>query len=114
MRDDGFADDGSLDPVYTLVVKAETDRDALIALDSAHIAVSRFDVRQVPGRPERVLTVAFTFGDGSEWGHEVDEFRRPVEQRINEWFVRDKDDCREGIGFPMGSLLWWRRGGKLQ
>ena len=98
------------DPIYTLIVKAETDRQALHALDSAHIAVSRFDVRSVPGRPERVLTVAFAFGDGSEWGHELYAFRAPVEQRLNEWLLRDKDEFDEDAGFPVGSLLWWRRG----
>jgi len=98
------------DPIYTLVVKAETDRQALQALDSARIAVSRFDVRAVPCRPERVLTVAFAFGDGSEWGHDVDVFRVPVEERLNEWLLRDRHEWQEGEGFPIGSLLWWRRG----
>jgi hypothetical protein len=107
MSEDMFMDG---DPIYTLIVKAETDRQALQALDGAHIAVSRFDVRPVPGRPHRLLTVAFAFGDGSEWGHDVETFRVPVEQRLNEWLLRDKDECREGVGFPMGSLLWWRRG----
>jgi hypothetical protein len=105
-------DDVSLDPMYTLIVKAESDRQALLALDSnAGIAVSRFDVQPVPGRKERTLTVEFAFGDGSEWGHDLDAFRRPVELRLNEWLVRDRDDCRDGAGFPMG-LLWWQRGSR--
>lgn len=109
MSNDAFADDASLDPVYTLIVKAESDREALEAFDAnARIGTSRFSLRPVSGRPERVLTVEFAFGDGSEWGHDVDAFRVPIERRLNEWLVQDKDECRQGVGFPMGSLLWWR------
>ena len=108
---EGFGEEDAGHPVYTLIVKAESDREALEALDAnARIAVSRFSVRPVPGHPERVLLVEFDFGDGSEWGHDLDAFRRPIEQRLNEWHVKDMAECREGIGYSLGSLLWWRRG----
>ena len=104
-------DEAASDPVYTLIVKAGSDQEALDALDAnARIAVGRLSVRPVPGQPERVLTVEFDFGDGSEWGHDLDAFRRPIEQRLNEWHVKEIAECREGVGYPMGSLLWWRRG----
>lgn len=111
MEWDAFGEEDAGDPVYTLIVKAKSDREALDALDAnARIAVGRFSVRRVPGHPERVLTVEFDFGDGSEWGHDFDAFRRPIEQRLNEWHIKDIGECREDVGYPMGSLLWWRRG----
>ena len=113
MTDDrGMSDDATApdELTYTLIVKAESDREALEAFDSnASIATRRLSVRAVPGHPERVLTFEPDFGDGSKWGHDFDLFRSPVEQRLNEWFVRDVHDCREGLGYPMGSLLWWGR-----
>jgi hypothetical protein len=97
------------DPIYTLIVKADTDWKALEELDANGIAVGRFHVEAVPDRPERLLTVEFAYGDGSEWGHDVDSFRRVIERRLNHWLVRDKHEYVDGFGFPMGSLLWWER-----
>ena len=103
---------GDDDLVYTLIVKADSDRAALEALDSnAGMPVRHVDPRPVPGFREQVLTVAFGLDGESDWRDDVDARRRPIETRLNEWLLRDKDDCREGIGFPTGSLLWWRRGG---
>lgn len=93
------------DPIYSLIVKAETDRQALEALDAnAHIAVSRFVVEPVPGGRHRLLTVEFAFGDGSEFGHDLDAFRRPIEHRLNKWLLRDRREPD-----AIGSLLWWER-----
>jgi hypothetical protein len=98
---------------YTLIVKAESDQQALAAFDAnAHIATSTWDVATVPGRPHRVLTMEFDFGDGSEWGSDVEAFRMPVEQRLNEWLIRDKTEWRADAGFPPGSLLAWQRGSR--
>src|SRR5438105_1440986 len=98
---------------YTLIVKAESDQQALAAFDAnAGIATSRWNVATVPGRPHRVLTMEFDIRDGSEWGSDVEAFRMPVEQRLNEWLIRDKTEWQESVGFPMGSLLAWRRGGR--
>jgi hypothetical protein len=103
---------GDDDLVYTMFVKADGARAALEALDSsAGMPVRHVDLRPVPGFREQVLTVAFGLDDESEWRDDVDARRRPVEMRLNKWLLRDKDDCREGIGLPDGSLLWWRRGG---
>ena len=103
---------GDDDLVYTLIVKADGDQAALAALDSsAGLPVRHIDSRPVPGFREQVLTVAFGLDDESEWRDDVDGRRRPIEMRLNNWLLRDKDDCRDGIGFPTGSLLWWRRGG---
>jgi hypothetical protein len=82
----------------------------LTAFDAnAGTAPSRLSMRAVPGHAERVLTVEFDLGAGSEWELDVEAFRSPVERRLNEWFLRDIHDCREGVGYPMGSLLWWGR-----
>ena len=108
---DAFGEEDAGDPFYTLIVKAGSDREALDALDAnARIAIRRFSVTPMPGHSQRVLTVEFDFGDGSEWGHDPDAFRGPIEQRLNEWYLKDIADCPEGVGYPMGSLLWWRRG----
>jgi len=32
-----------------------------------------------------------------------------MERRLNEWCLRDLHDRREGVGYPMGSLLPWGR-----
>jgi len=109
MTDDPFANEG-MPPgaesllTYTLIVKAASDADAMDAFGAnAPATTRRLNVRAVPSQPERVLEVEFAADD------DVPLSRRPVELGLNEWLLRDIDHCRDGVGFPMGSLLWWRR-----
>src|SRR6266700_5409733 len=108
MRDDTFADQ---DLPYTLMVRAETEPAALRAFDThGRIATGKFSVAPGPARPTQVLTMEFDYGDGSEWGHDVDAFRAAVEHRLDEWLSRGWSEFEQGSGFPEGGLLCWRRG----
>jgi hypothetical protein len=97
-----------MDPRYSLIVKAPDRFVALAALDDLRVAVARFDTTTV-NSTEQWLDVEFAFGDGSEFGHDLDIFTRIIETRLNEWFVRDRNDCQPGRGYPIGSLLYWTR-----
>ena len=110
MSEDLFADD--FGPEYTLILKAENDQDALDALEANFdIPVRTRSVRAIPLKPMRVLTVEVDL-DEEGLAESAASSRSAIEGRLNGWMLRAGAEHPEGVGLPVGSLLWWRRGGR--
>ena len=102
------------DQTFTLIVKADSDEEALDALKtSTRFSARSVSVRAVPRSRERVLTVDFDLGESHQWIDEIGQFRTPVINELNLWISRDMHALVDGVGYPNGSLLHWRHGGPL-